>query len=153
MLRRAALALVAAAQAEVGVWGEISPRGFFDHFPAIGGQHWVRAFGHYNEHLVRDFAAAELGFAVLLAAAAVWLERRLVMAAGTAFLIFTAAHFAFHLGEHGSLTTSADVVSLSSFAIEMEFVAAVTAATALVPDPPPERSIDATTAVRKPARG
>ena len=47
---------------------------------------WISALGTYNEHLIRDYAAAELGFAVLLVAAAVWFEQRLVLVAGAAFL-------------------------------------------------------------------
>ena len=67
---RTLLALVAAGQAQVGVWGITAPRSFFDTFPGLG-HHWVAPLGAYNEHLVRDYAAAELGFAVLLACAAI----------------------------------------------------------------------------------
>ena len=42
--------------------------------------------GPYDQHLVRDFAAMELGFAVLLVCAAIWFERRLVLVAGAASL-------------------------------------------------------------------
>ena len=80
---RVGLALVAAAQAQVGIWGLIAPHSFFKNFPGAG-RHWVSALGTYNEHLVRDYAAAELGFAVLLIAAAIWFERRLVLVAGAA---------------------------------------------------------------------
>jgi len=52
VLIRAGLVLVAAAQAEVGIWGLVSPRGFFTGFPG-GGHHWVAAIGTYNEHLIR----------------------------------------------------------------------------------------------------
>ena len=67
-----------AAQAEIAVWGLIGPRSFFNSFPGAGHR-WVVELGTYNEHLVRDYAASELGFAVLLVAAAIYFERRLVL--------------------------------------------------------------------------
>src|ERR1700736_15092 len=90
---RLGLALVAAAQAEIAIWGLIAPRSFFDGFPGQG-HHWVSALGPYNEHLLRDYAAAQLGFALLLAAAAITFERRLVLVACAAFLVATLPHFA-----------------------------------------------------------
>jgi hypothetical protein len=63
--KRACLGLVGAAQAEIGIWGLLAPRSFFNGFPGAG-HHWVSALGAYNEHLLRDYAADELGFAVLL---------------------------------------------------------------------------------------
>lgn len=136
---------MAAVQAEVAIWGEASPRGFFDRFPGLFGQHWVSHFGTYNEHLVRDFAAAELGFAVLLAAAAVWFERRLVLTAGTAFLVFTLSHLTFHLTETGALSTSGNALSLGSFVVEMALVAAVMASAPPTRPAPPERRSHGTT--------
>ena len=37
---RGALVVVAAAQLEVGVWGELAPRSFWASFPGFG-HHWV----------------------------------------------------------------------------------------------------------------
>src|SRR5205085_1228019 len=88
---RLGLALVALAQAEIGVWGLLAPHSFYASYPGAG-RHWVSALGPYDEHLVRDFAGTELGFAVLLACAAVWFERRLVLVAGAAFLAATLPH-------------------------------------------------------------
>jgi hypothetical protein len=123
-LARAGLSLVALANAEVGLWGEISPRGFYGSFPAPG-HHWVASLGPYNEHLVRDYCAAELGFAVLLACMAIWFaERRLVLGGGLAFLVATLPHFAYHLTTTGSLKTADNIASLGSFVIEMAVVAA-----------------------------
>ena len=48
------------AQAEIGIWGLVAPHSFFSNYPGFG-HHWVSALGLYNEHLVRDYAAAELG--------------------------------------------------------------------------------------------
>jgi hypothetical protein len=118
---RVGLALVAAAQAQVGIWGLIAPRSFFNDFPGAG-RHWVSALGTYNEHLVRDYAAAELGFAVLLIAAAIWFERRLVLAAGAAFLAGTIPHFVYHLTTTGSFMTSDNLASLGGFLLELVIV-------------------------------
>jgi hypothetical protein len=127
MLSRAGLVLVAAAQAEVGIWGLLAPHGFFTGFPGAG-HHWVSAIGPYDEHLVRDYAALELGFAVLLIGAAIWFERRLVLVAGAAFLAGTLPHFAYHLITTDRLSTADNAASLGSFALELAFVAIAMAA-------------------------
>ena len=119
---RVALVLVAIAQADVGIWGLLSPHGFFTGFPG-GGHHWVSALGPYNEHLVRDYAAAELGLAVLLVGAALWFRRGPVLLAGFAFLAATVPHFAYHLTTTESFSTSDNVESLVSFVIELLLVA------------------------------
>jgi hypothetical protein len=118
---RTGLALVAAAQAEVGIWGLLAPRSFFGNFPGAG-HHWVSALGSYNEHLVRDYAASELGFALLLLAAAIWFERRLVLIAGAVFLVATLPHFAYHLTTTGSFSTADNIASLGAFALELVLV-------------------------------
>ncbi len=118
---RVPLLLVAAAQAQIALWGELAPRSFFANFPGLG-HHWVAPLGPYNEHLLRDYAAAELGLAVVLAAAAVWPERRLLLTAGAAFLAATLPHFAYHLTTTDALSTTDDVLSLSAFAIELVLV-------------------------------
>src|SRR5256885_11951414 len=93
---RVGLVLVAAVQAEIAIWGLVSPHGFFTGFPG-GGHHWVSPLGTYNEHLVRDYAAAELGLAVLLLCMALRFERRLVWARGPAVLVPTGPHLAYPL--------------------------------------------------------
>jgi hypothetical protein len=123
---RAALALVGAAQLEIAIWGLVAPRSFYDDFPGAG-RHWVSALGTYNQHLVRDYAAAELGFAFLLIGAAIWFERRLVLVAGTAFLAATIPHVIYHLTTTGSLSTADNVASLASFVLEIVLVLAAMA--------------------------
>jgi hypothetical protein len=114
--------LVAAGQAEVGLWGLIAPHSFFETFPGAG-HHWVSGLGAYNQHLVRDYAAAELAFAVLLVLAALWFQRPLVLAAGAAFLIATVPHFVYHLTTTDSLSTADNLTSLGAFAVELVVVA------------------------------
>jgi hypothetical protein len=115
---RAALALLAIAQAEIGIWGLLAPHGFYTGFPGLG-HHWVSPIGPYDEHLIRDYAALELGFAVLLASAAIWFERRLVLIASAAFLAGTLPHLAYHLTTTDHLSTADNAASLGSFAIEI----------------------------------
>jgi hypothetical protein len=134
-LARAGLLVVAAFQAEIGVWGSIAPHSFYASYPG-GSQHWVSVMGPYDEHLVRDFAAMELGMAVLLVCAAIWFERRLVLAAGAAFLAATIPHFAYHLTTTGMLPSSDDVISLGGFVVEMAIIAGAMAAVAGVSRPP-----------------
>ena len=118
---RIALLLIAAAQLEIGLWGVLAPHSLYNDFPGAG-HHWVAPLGPYNEHLLRDYAASELGFAVLLAATAIWWERRLVLVAGTAFLVATVPHFAYHLTTTDSLSTVDNGVSLGLFALEIVVV-------------------------------
>lgn len=123
-MRRAArvgLLLVAAVQLEIGIWGLASPHGFFTGFPG-GGHHWVSPLGAYDEHLVRDYAAAELGLAVLLLCMALRFERRLVWAGGAAFLFATVPHLAYHLTTTDTLSTGDNVASLGGFGLEIVVV-------------------------------
>ncbi len=131
---RVALVLVALPQLEIGIWGVLAPHSFFRDFPGAG-HHWVSELGIYNEHLVRDYAAAELGFGVLMLAAAIWFERRLVLIAGAAFLAATLPHFAYHLTTTESFSTADNAASLGSFAVEIVLVvAAMVAATRASPE-------------------
>lgn len=110
--------LAAIPQAEIGIWGLAAPHSFYRSFPG-GGRHWVSSLGVYNEHLVRDYAAAELGFAVLLLAAAIHFGRALVLAAGAAFLAATLPHFAYHLTTTEHMSTGDNIGSLGGFVFEM----------------------------------
>jgi hypothetical protein len=123
---RLALVLVALGQLEVGVWGEAAPRSFFDTFPGAG-HHWLTHLGPYNEHLVRDYAAAELGLGVLLLAAAIWFAPRVVLIAGASFLFATVPHFAYHLTTTDRLSSTDNVASLAAFAVEIALVVAAMA--------------------------
>jgi hypothetical protein len=122
---RAALLLTAVLKAEIGTWGLIAPHSFFTTYPGLG-HHWVSGLGRYNEHLLRDYAAAELGFAVLLAAAAIWFERRLVLVACAAFLAATLPHLAYHLTTTGDLSAADNLASLGGFVIELVLVLGAT---------------------------
>ena len=89
---RTALLVLAALQLTLGVWTSFFPRSFYD-LPTVD---WTPPF---SEHLFRDFGGATLGLAVILLAAAFWLDRRLVILALVAYLAFSLPHAIFH-SEH-----------------------------------------------------
>ncbi|WP_433260074.1 hypothetical protein ACQPZF_22970 [Actinosynnema sp. CS-041913] len=93
---RIGLWFLTVTQAAVGGWALVAPQGFYDGFPAPG-HHWVAMFPPFNEHLVRDFGSLNLAVAVALAFAAVTLDRLVVRAVLTAYLVFAVPHMVFHL--------------------------------------------------------
>lgn len=133
---RALLVLVAALQAEIGIWGEAAPRSFYDNFPGFG-RHWVAPIGPYDEHLMRDYASAEIGIAVLLVCAAIWFSRQLVLVAGASFLAGTLPHFIFHLTTTDDLPSIDNVLSLGGFVVEMALVAVAMSTVIRQPRRPP----------------
>jgi hypothetical protein len=145
---RGGLAIVAAAQAEIGLWALTAPHSFFTTFPGLG-HHWVAPLGAYNEHLVRDYAAAELGFAVLLASAVVWFERRLVLVSGAVFLVATVPHFVYHLTTTDHLSATDNTASLAAFLLELiVVVSAMVAVTRARAAPRPVEALGAEVGTR-----
>jgi hypothetical protein len=100
-LRYGSLAL-AASPASIAAWTLLAPRSFYDSFPG-GGHHWVSALGAYDEHLVRDVGALDLGMTLLLVWAALSLAPALVRAALASFALASLPHLIFHLSERGTL--------------------------------------------------
>ena len=92
-LVRAGLVVLAAIQVVLGVWTLLFPASFYNDVPTVD---WTPP---YSEHLFRDFGGATLGLAVVIIAAAVWLERRLVIVALLSYLAFSFPHAIFH-AEH-----------------------------------------------------
>ena len=88
---RAGLVILALVEVGLGAWTQFFPESFYGDFPTVS------LTPPFSEHLMRDFGGATLGLAVALAAAAWWLERRLVCVALIAYLVFAVPHFAFHL--------------------------------------------------------
>lgn len=102
---RAGLGILALVELGLGLWTQFFPESFYRDFPTVG------LTPPFSEHLMRDFGGATLGLAVVLGAAAWWLERRLVLAALVAYLVFAVPHFVFHL-EHLAHATTADAAFL-----------------------------------------
>lgn len=93
---RTGLALLAAVEVGLGLWTLLFPASFYADVPTVD------ATPPFSEHLFRDFGGATLGLAVVLTAAALWPERRLVVTALLAYLAFSVPHLVFHLGHlHG----------------------------------------------------
>ena len=79
----------------VGVWAAFFPQSFHDDFPGIGT--WVSPHGPYNEHLVRDVGAFQLGLAVPLLWAAIRLAREVCLVAIWATVVAGVPHLVYHL--------------------------------------------------------
>jgi hypothetical protein len=113
---RVALAILALVSVELGAWATFAPRSFFDDYPGLG-RHWVRAYGPYNEHLVRDFGALNLALAVVTIVALITLGRPLVIAVAIAWLAWGVPHLVYHLRHLDVFSTGdkvANVVGLAA---------------------------------------
>lgn len=116
-LRIGLLVLVATALG-VGLWALFLPRVFYDDFP-FPGREWVSTLGPYNEHLVRDYGELNLALAVLLAFAAIFLERRLVQASLLALLAYAVPHFIFQVTQMHHFSPSDNVAQLVSLGLQV----------------------------------
>ena len=89
---RLGLIVLAAVELVLGGWTLLFPASFYADVPTVD------LTPPFSEHLFRDFGGATLGLAIVLGAAAVTLEKRLVRVALGAYLAFSAPHLLFHLG-------------------------------------------------------
>ena len=89
---RIGLGLLALLELILGLWTSLFPRSFYDLVPT------VNLSPPFSEHLFRDLGGASLGIAVVLIAAVIWPETRLVIIALLACTAFTLPHFVFHVG-------------------------------------------------------
>jgi hypothetical protein len=103
---RAGLIALAGVELVLGGWTLLFPQSFYRDVPTVD------LTPPFSEHLFRDFGGATLGIALVLAAAAVWMELRWVVVALLAYLAFSAPHLAFHLGHlHGATAVEAGVLT------------------------------------------
>lgn len=93
---QASLIVLTVLQAGAGAWQLLAPRSFYDDFP-LPGHPWVAMLPPFNEHLMRDVGSLNLAMAVVLGVAAVSMERRFVLVALTAELVFALPHMLFHI--------------------------------------------------------
>src|SRR4051794_41210101 len=112
---RAGLALISVAPAWIGIWATAAPRSFYDDFP--GPSAWVAPLGPYDEHLVRDVGAFQLGLLVVGLFALVTLERRVVQAALVAAVVSGLPHLIYHLTATEPLSTGDNLLSLAGLAV------------------------------------
>ncbi|MEU4389620.1 hypothetical protein [Kribbella sp. NPDC023855] len=87
---RVGLLCLTAVQLVVGMWTLAFPASFYNDVPTVD---WTPP---YSEHLFRDFGSTTVGIGIVLTAAAIWLERRLVLVALLAYLAYSISHLAFH---------------------------------------------------------
>jgi hypothetical protein len=120
---RVVIAVWAVASVQLGIWATFAPRSFFDDYPGFG-RHWVRVYGPYNEHLVRDFGALNLALAVVTIAALVTLSRPMVIAVAVAWLAWGVPHLVYHL-RHLDMFSSTDDMVLNVVALSALPVLAV----------------------------
>src|SRR3954447_23631740 len=113
-LMRAGLALLSFVPAWIGIWATVAPRSFYDHFP--GWSSWESPLGPYDEHLVRDVGAFQLGLLAVVLLALVPLHRRGVQAGLVAPIVAGLPHLIYHLTATGPLSTADNVLSLLGLA-------------------------------------
>jgi hypothetical protein len=112
---RAALGLVALANAITGLQAVAAPRAFYDGFPL--GRGWVAELPPFNAHLTTDVGGFYLAFAVLFAWAAVGLQRALVVPLCAAWAVFGLVHLTWHvthLEGFGPADAAAQTVGLAA---------------------------------------
>ncbi|HEY9909224.1 MAG TPA: hypothetical protein V6D18_16645 [Thermosynechococcaceae cyanobacterium] len=105
--------LLAVVPLVIGFWAFFASYHFYEIFP-FPGRNWISTLGSYNEHLVRDYGANNLGFGVLLAATAILLERQLIQVALASWLAFAVPHFIFHLTQTHHFQLFDNVTQLGS---------------------------------------
>ena len=122
-LVRPGLIVLAAIQVVLGVWTLLFPASFYNDVPTVD---WTPP---YSEHLFRDFGGATLGLAVVIIAAAIWLERRLVIVALVAYLAFSFPHAIFHAehleGESPALSTVLLILVILSVLLPLGLIVVV----------------------------
>ena len=97
----------------IGFWAFFAPYHFYEMFP-FPESNWLSTLGPYNEHLVRDYGANNLGFGVLFAMAAVFSGRQLVQVALISWLAFAIPHFSFHVMQTHHFSLFDNMMQLSS---------------------------------------
>jgi hypothetical protein len=113
---RIALAFLAAVGAVVGAWALVAPVSFYTGFPGLG-RSWVSPDGPYNEHLVRDVGALYLALGVVAAAGFLRPDRRTAILAGSAWLVFSVPHLAYHAGHLAPFGTGDAIAQLVSLSV------------------------------------
>jgi hypothetical protein len=114
LIARLALGLLCAATFSIGLTATVFSEAFYEDFPFF--TNWVNLLPPYNEHLVTDVGGLYLGFAVLFAWAAWSLERTLIRAVCSAWLLTAVLHLTFHAGHLEGFSTAdaiAEIVSLA----------------------------------------
>lgn len=125
---RPGLLLLTAYHLGLGGWLVLAARSFYDGVPTVA------LYPPFNQHVFFDFGATNLSLAVVLGAAAVILERRMVLVALAADLVFGVLHLAFHATHLAGFTTIEATVELGALALVVVIPAALTGLVGLLRD-------------------
>lgn len=87
---RTGLGFLAAGDIAIGAWAYLAPGSFFDDVPTVS------TLPPFNAHLVSDVGAFFISQGVVLAAAAVIMQRRLTAIALCGYLSFAVLHLIYH---------------------------------------------------------
>ena len=131
---RVGLATLAVLELALGIWTQWFPASFYALVPTVD------LTPPYSEHFVRDFGGATTGIAIVLGAAAVWMDRRLVIVALIAYLVFAVPHTAFHL-QHLEHATPGQATTLAGGLISLTLLAAVLLILAIQAAPAAHRDV------------
>lgn len=97
---RAWVLALGVATATLGAWAFFFPQGFFDDFP-VEGAYWVSTLGEFNDHLMRDFGAAEVGLGVAAILVALNESYPGIVAVMAGFVVFGVLHLGYHFTVFG----------------------------------------------------
>jgi hypothetical protein len=87
---RAGVLILGVADLTIGVWAYLLPHAFYNGVPTVA------MMPPFNQHFVTDAGAFFVAQGVLMVAAAIIMEYRLVMVALTSYLTFAVLHMVFH---------------------------------------------------------
>jgi hypothetical protein len=125
-LIRGGLLTLAVAQGPLGLWALFAPKSFYEDFPPGRGG-WVSTLGPYNEHMTIDYGALTLALVTVLVAAAVTLDRRLVLLAASAYLVWSVPHFVYHMITLDKYDTGDAIANAITLAVTVVLPAAILA--------------------------
>ena len=100
----------------VGLYALALPRDFWRDFPL--GRAWVSVVGPYNEHLVRDVGALLIAISAVVLLAANRADRRFVVGALVAWLLFVVPHLAFHALHTESLSALDNALQIAALGFQ-----------------------------------
>ena len=116
-LRRLVLWFLTLVGTVVGTWAAFLPEQFHASFPGLGFGPWVAVDGPFNEHLIRDIGALNLGLAVAGGYAALVGGVAASRTVGLAWLVYSVPHLGYHLAHLDGFSAGdiiGQVISLSS---------------------------------------
>jgi hypothetical protein len=110
---RTVTGLLAAVELVIGLWAYLAPRSFYRDVPTVSLD------PPFNQHLMSDFGGMSVALGLILAVAAVTLDRLLLAAALSGLALFGVLHLIYHASHlHGFSATEAAEL-LAGLALEV----------------------------------